>query len=377
MTDQRIPERRVERLVSEAVGARNTAEAGADLIGAADIPLGEARLHSAIVADPGALTAFLEEAYERLAPGGELALTLQRQQHGPLSGRIETLRDLLSGMAFGAGFEQIRVQAGTDAAIELTAVRSAKLPPLERRQMLSIVMPVYNEAATASQVVEALLAKRIDGLDLELVIVESNSTDGSREQMERYGADPRVTLVLEEHPQGKGHAVRAGLAAASGDFVLIQDADLEYDLDDYEAVLEPLRRIEAGFVLGYRRRTDGARFGVRHFESQVIAGMAMNLANIAFLHLFNAVYRAKLRDPFTMYKAFRRECLTGLRLECNRFDFDWELAGKLLRAGYRPIEVPVTYRSRSFNEGKKVSVLRDPWSWVVACFKYRVAPLWY
>ncbi|MDA8295114.1 MAG: glycosyltransferase family 2 protein [Actinomycetota bacterium] len=376
MTDQRIPERPVEQLVSEAVGALSTSGAGADLLGAAGIAPGEARLQATVAADPGALAAFLEEAYERLAPGGELSLTLQREGSTTLSGRVEALRDLLSGMAFGAGFEQIHVQAGTERAIELTAVRSAKLPPLERRQVLSVVMPVYNEAGTASQVVEALLAKQIDGIDLELVIVESNSTDGSREAMQAYGADPRVTLVLEERPQGKGHAVRAGLAAASGDFVLIQDADLEYDLDDYEAVLEPLRRIEAGFVLGYRKRTDGARFGVRHFESQVIASVAMNLANIAFLHLFNAVYGAKLRDPFTMYKVFRRECLTGLRLECNRFDFDWELAGKLLRAGYRPIEVPVTYRSRSFSEGKKVSVLRDPWSWVVACFKYRFAPLW-
>lgn len=376
MTDQRIPERPVEQLVSEAVGTIGTATTGADLLGAAGISPGEARLHTTVAADPGTLTAFLEEAYERLAPGGELTLSLQHKDNAALSGRVESLRDLLSGMAFGAGFEQIHVQTGANRAIELTAVRSAKPPPLERRQVLSVVMPVYNEVATASQVVEALLAKQIDGIDLEVVIVESNSTDGSREAMLAYRTDPRVTLVLEERPQGKGHAVRAGLAAASGDFILIQDADLEYDLDDYEAVLEPLRRIETGFVLGYRRKTDGARFGVRHFESQVIAGMAMNLANIAFLHLFNAVYGAKLRDPFTMYKVFRRECLTGLRLECNRFDFDWELAGKLLRAGYRPIEVPVTYRSRSFSEGKKVSVLRDPWSWVVACFKYRFAPLW-
>jgi hypothetical protein len=92
--------------------------------------------------------------------------------------------------------------------------------------------------------------------------------------------------------------------------------------------------------------------------------------------LFNLVYGQRLKDPFTMYKVFRRDCLTGINLECDRFDFDWELTAKLIRRGHHPIEIPVWYHSRSFSEGKKINLLSDPISWVRACFKYRFTPLY-
>jgi hypothetical protein len=101
----------------------------------------------------------------------------------------------------------------------------------------------------------------------------------------------------------------------------------------------------------------------------------MNLGHVLFTALFNVTYGTRLRDPFTMFKVFRRDCLSGLTFEANRFDFDWELVGKLVRAGYRPLEIPVNYRSRSFTEGKKVSLLRDPLTWIRACFKFRFQPL--
>jgi len=87
------------------------------------------------------------------------------------------------------------------------------------------------------------------------------------------------------------------------------------------------------------------------------------------------VYGTRLHDPFTMFKVFRRDCVHGLTFESNRFDFDWELVGKLVRAGYTPLEIPVNYQSRSFAQGKKVSLLRDPLTWFRACFKYRFVPL--
>ena len=234
-------------------------------------------------------------------------------------------------------------------------------------------MPVYNEHPTFRTVMDQLLSKQIEGVDLEVIVVESNSNDGTRDDVLSYREDPRVCVVLEDRPNGKGHAVRTGLTRATGDFVLIQDADLEYDVEDYDALLDPLRRFEAAFVLGIRTRSEGARWGVRHFEKQVLVGWFMNFGNILFLNLFNRVYGQRFRDPFTMYKVFRRDCLFGMRLESNRFDFDWELIAKLVRAGYEPVEVPVAYRSRSFEEGKKVSVLRDPISWIAACFRYRFA----
>ena len=190
-----------------------------------------------------------------------------------------------------------------------------------------------------------------------------------------FADHPRVTVILEDRPQGKGHAVRTGLARARGDIVLIQDADLEYDLDDYERLLEPIERFEASFVLG-RRVSPSGSWGMRHFEAQHLVSRIMNVGHIAFAALFNTVYRQHLKDPFTMYKVFRRDCLTGMLLECNRFDFDWELTAKLIRAGYHPVEIPVSYRSRSFSEGKKVRLFGDPWTWIVACARYRVAPIY-
>jgi hypothetical protein len=318
----------------------------------------------------------LAQSYYSLPPGEPLMLTVDirdgvrrasRNQRLSLSRK---LRDRLSTLLFAQGFEDPRFRFDIENMV-VTAIRSKKEPPQSRRQVLSVVMPVYNERATFHTVIEQLLSKRIDGVDLELIVVESNSSDGTREDVLSFAEDPRVRVVLEDRPSGKGHAVRAGLAEATGDFVLIQDADLEYDLDDYESLLEPLRKFETAFVLGVRRKTAGARWGVRHFEKQVLVGWLMNFGNFLFLNLFNRVYGKQLRDPFTMYKVVRRDCLYGMRLESNRFDFDWELMAKLLRAGYEPVEVPVTYRSRSFSEGKKVSVLRDPLTWIRACFRYR------
>jgi glycosyltransferase involved in cell wall biosynthesis len=236
-------------------------------------------------------------------------------------------------------------------------------------------MPVYNERETFRSVFKELLEKSIPDTEIEVVLVESNSTDGTREEVLTLADDPRVTLILENEAKGKGHAVRAGLQKATGDVILFQDADAEYDMDDYEKLLEPIRRFEASFVLGARKCHEGRR-GMRHFEQQQHMSWLMNAGHVAFLGLFNAVYRQRLKDPFTMYKVFRRDCLTDVHLECDRFDFDWELTAKLIRRGHIPIELPVYYRSRSFSEGKKISLIGDPISWVRACFKYRFSPIY-
>jgi 2-polyprenyl-3-methyl-5-hydroxy-6-metoxy-1,4-benzoquinol methylase len=261
------------------------------------------------------------------------------------------------------------------SGINVIATRSTSLPPAERPQRLSVVMPVFNERATFPVIIEQLLRKSIPGVDIAIIVVESNSTDGTRDAVAQVAGHERVTVIYEDRPRGKGHAVRTGLARATGDYVLIQDADLEYDLDDYEALLEPLMTGRAAFVIGSRHGKDGPTWKVRHFADQVAVSWFMNVGHILFTTLFNVTYGTRLRDPFTMFKVFRRDCLHGLTFEANRFDFDWELVGKLVRAGYRPLEIPVNYRSRSFSEGKKVSLFRDPLTWIRACFKYRFEPL--
>ena len=234
-------------------------------------------------------------------------------------------------------------------------------------------MPVFNERATAKEALDALLAKEIDGIDIEIILVESNSTDGTREIVLGYKDHPRVQIILEERPRGKGHAVRAGFARATGDILLIQDADLEYDLADYETLLAPIVAGRQAFVLGSRHGAGG--WAIRKFAGQPVRAFILNTAHWSFAFLINASLGIWLRDPFTMYKVFRRDCLDGLTFTCNRFDFDWELLIKLIRKGYRPIEIPITYRSRSFEEGKKVSMFRDPLTWMVAWAKSRFGPL--
>jgi glycosyltransferase involved in cell wall biosynthesis len=177
-----------------------------------------------------------------------------------------------------------------------------------------------------------------------------------------------VKLVLEDAPLGKGRAVRTGLRHATGEFVLIQDADLEYDLNDYDALLEPLVRYRAPFVLGSRH---GGGFKMRQFTDNPLQATAMNLGHVFFTTLLNVLYRQRMSDPFTMFKVFRRDCLSGLTFECNGFDFDHELVIKLVRKGYTPIEIPVNYRSRSYREGKKVRFFRDPLRWIWVDLKFR------
>ena len=245
---------------------------------------------------------------------------------------------------------------------------------IRARQVLSVVVPAYNEAATFGLMMDGLLRKELPDLDLEIIVVESNSTDGTRDLARKYAAHPRVKLILQERPRGKGNAVRAGLNAATGDYVLIQDADLEYDFEDYDALLAQLTGGRSAFVLGSRH---GGRkvFKMRRYTGQQGLSLFVNSGHWFFTTLINVLFFQRLRDPFTMFKLFRRDCLFGLELEYDRFDFDFELLIKLIRKGYRPVESPVNYRSRSFAEGKKVRLFRDPLTWVKALIRLRLAKI--
>ena len=266
-----------------------------------------------------------------------------------------------------AALDQPRHLAGSGMLVLAAKGRRAARP------LLSIIVPAYNECATVDAVLAGLAAKQIAGLDKEVIVVESNSTDGTREVVQRYAAHPEFRLILEDAPRGKGAATRAGLAAARGDIVLIQDADLEYDLADYESLLEPIVTGREAFVLGARH--GGGGWKIRSFTDQPLHSFVLNCAHWTFTFLLNFSLGVWLRDPFTMYKVFRRDCLHGLAFECNRFDFDWELLIKLVRRGYRPLELPVNYRSRSFKEGKKIRMFRDPLTWLRALVKYRLQRL--
>jgi putative flippase GtrA len=238
----------------------------------------------------------------------------------------------------------------------------------------SIIVPVYNEKNTFPELMRMLLAKPLDhmGLEREIILVESNSTDGSRELVTGFASTPGVKILYQDRPRGKGNAVRAGLAVATGDIVLIQDADLEYDVNDYDVLLEPLLAGHAAFVLGARH---GGRLRMRRFQEQKVLGEALNVAHVLLAGFINVLYGQGMKDPFTMFKVFRRECIYGLQFECNKFDFDHELVIKLVLKGYRPLEIPVNYCARSFKQGKKISFFRDPPGLIAADLKYRLRRL--
>lgn len=287
---------------------------------------------------------------------------------------------LLPSRALGAGPRTVPGIAGPldvrPGQLMAIARRGALAPPDERPLRLSVVMPVYNEKGTFRDVMEALVAKTIAGMEIEICLVESNSTDGTRADVLQYADHPRVRLALEDKPSGKGHAVRRGLELATGDIIVIQDADLEYDLADYEKLLDPIRRLETSFILGSRHPAGNNGWQIRHFsEQRGVSGM-MNVGHLLFTWFLNSIFRQQTRDPFTMYKVFRRDCINNVEFECNRFDFDFEIFGKLIRNGFRPIEIGVAYNSRSFVEGKKVSVLADPPRWIRAGILHRFSNLY-
>lgn len=235
---------------------------------------------------------------------------------------------------------------------------------------LSVIIPIYNEAATAREFLLKITDKHLKDIEIELVVVESNSTDGTREIVKEFEATSHMKVFWQHQPKGKGNAVRTGLANASGDIVLIQDADMEYSLDDYEKLIAPIVENRADFVLG-TRHTKGS-WQMRQFTTGKQVATLFNLAHWGFTALLNISLGTRMTDPFTMFKVFRRSCLDKFTLECNRFDLDWEIVIKLVRAGYKPLEIPVTYKSRDFKEGKKVSIWKDPPTWIKAWWKYAI-----
>ena len=237
---------------------------------------------------------------------------------------------------------------------------------------ISVVLPVYNEAPTVAAILDKVTALDLADIDIELIVVESNSTDGSREIVQRYAGRPGVKLILQDAPRGKGAAVREGFEHATGDIVLIQDGDLEYRVEEYPIVLAPLLARDVNFVLGCRHARGRP---MRVFPEAKLKSRVMNVAHWVFTWMFNLVYRTHLRDPFTMYKVFRRSCIDRVHFEANRFDFDWELVAKLVRLGNIPVEVPITYEARGFDGGKKVRFFRDPLTWMVALVKFRFSTL--
>src|ERR1700728_918283 len=203
---------------------------------------------------------------------------------------------------------------------------------------VSVIVPVYNEVAHVDELLRAIQACPVKK---EIIMVDDGSTDGTREKLQAMPLAADVIVVFHERNCGKGAAIRTALEYARGEYVLIQDSDLEYDPQDYPALLRPLKQGSANVVYGVR--PDRPERGLRFF-----------LGAKLLTHLANLLYRAGIHDEATCYKVFRRSLIAQLRLECHRFEFCPEATAKLCRMGEKIAEVPVRYVPRSAGEGKKI-----------------------
>ena len=207
---------------------------------------------------------------------------------------------------------------------------------------LSVVVPVYNERTTVVEILRRM--RQVDlPVDLEIVVVDDGSNDGTEKVL---GALEDSTLRVIHHPanRGKGAAIRTGLEHARGDLLLIQDADLEYDPDDWPLLLAPLMKGKAQVVYGSRFTGERRNLLFWHWVGNKFLSLVTNV-----------LYNTTLSDMETCYKLFDRSVLDGITIKSDRFEFEPEITAKLLRRGYHIYEVPISYSGRDRDEGKKIT----------------------
>jgi len=238
------------------------------------------------------------------------------------------------------------------------ACRQIGIYPIPEGFKLSVVIPVYNEQRWIREVLRRVLAVEVPK---EVIVVDDASTDGTRDVL-RGISDPAIKVLFQDRNKGKGAALRRGFAEATGDVVLVQDADLEYDPADYRRLLQPILEGKADVVYGSRFTGESHR--VLYFWHAV--------ANRVLTLLSNMFTNLNLTDMETCYKVFRREVLQGLQLRSDRFGFEPEVTAKLARRrpAWRVYEVPVSYAGRTYEEGKKIG-LKDAFSALACIIRYR------
>jgi glycosyltransferase involved in cell wall biosynthesis len=234
----------------------------------------------------------------------------------------------------------------------------SELPPLPEYRLLSVIVPVFNERTTVAEILRRMRAVTLP-VDLEIVVIDDASSDGTEKVLSAL-EDSTVRVVRHATNKGKGAAIRTGLAHARGDLLLIQDADLEYDPEDWPSLMAPLLRGKARVVYGSRFTGERKNMLFWHWVGNRFLSLVTNV-----------LYNTTLSDMETCYKLFDRGVLEGITIESDRFEFEPEITAKVLRRGHRIYEVPISYSGREFHEGKKIT-WRDGLGALVTLVRYRI-----
>lgn len=224
---------------------------------------------------------------------------------------------------------------------------------------VSIVIPVYNELNSLEQLLNKVEEADFAGLEKEIILIDDNSTDGTKEILKKM--EDKYKIYYHNVNQGKGAAVRTGFQYVTGDITVIQDADLEYDPNDYTDVLKLI--IVNGADAAY-----GSRF--MNLDDHKTAVKVNFVANVLLTLMTNILFGAKLTDMETCYKAFKTDIIKGITIKSDRFDFDPEITAKVLKKKAKIMEAPISYSGRTFEEGKKIT-WKDGIHAVLALIKYR------
>jgi len=207
---------------------------------------------------------------------------------------------------------------------------------------LSVIIPVFNEENTVETVLSRVSEQKIPGWKKEIIVVDDGSTDGTQKILEKWKKN--CLVVLKKKNEGKGSAVTIGMSKSTGDVLLIQDADSEYDPKDYPILLAPFSNPKVMVVYG-------SRFLGPHLSTQFVYAQGNKFVTLVTNILFNT----NITDMETGYKVFRKEVIDGMIIQAKRFDFEPEITAKILKKGYQIYEVPISYLGRKFSEGKKLT----------------------
>ncbi|MDP3766175.1 MAG: glycosyltransferase family 2 protein [Nanoarchaeota archaeon] len=210
---------------------------------------------------------------------------------------------------------------------------------------LSIIIPAYNEEKTIKTVIDKVKKVKLKNISKEIIIIDNFSEDNTRNILKAL-KDKSLKIFYHGRNMGKGASIKTGLKNSTGDLILIQDADLEYNPDDYGKLLKPIIENKANVVYG--SRIDATRNNPKKMYKLYYIG------NIFLTLMTNLLYGAKITDMATGYKVFRKEVVKGINLKANGFDFDPEITAKILKKGYKIYEVPISFVGRKFEEGKKI-----------------------